>query len=523
MSEGRAKGLLVAAVIWCVILLVLGTAYKFLVHPYLSDKLKRATSAPSQDKDEIVVAADSFSGYAILRSELFKQDLRARQIKVTIQDDQADYLARLKALQEGKVQLAVFTVDSLITAGAKLGEFPATIVMVIDETKGGDAILAYEGAVASLQSLNDPAARIVLTPNSPSEFLARVVLAHFNLPRLPEKWWVEADGAREVYKMLTSASPGEKRAYVLWEPYVSRALQKKGVHVLLDSSRVKGYIVDVLVAQREFLRDHPDLTKAVVEVYLRAAYSYNQQEKGMQGLVQSDAQATGSEKLDDTQAAQIVQGILWKNTLENYAHFGLTGKSGVPLVEDIIANIVDVLVKTKAIASDPLEGKHSTLFYDRILAELKGTSFHPGRGLNVITDLGPATGGQETVRSDKELRELTDAQWSSLRPVGELRVEPIVFARGSSNITLQSQRDLQDLAKRLQSFPQFYMRVVGHTRAEGDPEANRILAQSRAEAAAQSLESEGLPKWRIKTEASPSSTGGGEAQAVSFYVGQLPY
>jgi hypothetical protein len=40
------------------------------------------------------------------------------------------------------VQLAVFTIDSLITAGAKAGDFPGSIVLVIDETKGGDAIVA---------------------------------------------------------------------------------------------------------------------------------------------------------------------------------------------------------------------------------------------------------------------------------------------------------------------------------------------------------------------------------------------
>jgi len=48
MSDTRAKGCLVAAVVWCLILAVLGVAYKFLVHPYLQDKLKGATGSTSQ-------------------------------------------------------------------------------------------------------------------------------------------------------------------------------------------------------------------------------------------------------------------------------------------------------------------------------------------------------------------------------------------------------------------------------------------------------------------------------------------
>jgi hypothetical protein len=40
--------------------------------------------------------------------------------RLTVQDDRGDVNARLKALQDGKAQLAVFTVDSLLTAGARL-------------------------------------------------------------------------------------------------------------------------------------------------------------------------------------------------------------------------------------------------------------------------------------------------------------------------------------------------------------------------------------------------------------------
>ena len=144
-----------------------------------------------------------------------RRNLKSRQIKVSFVDDKADYVARLKSLKERKVQLAVFTVDSLITAGAKAGEFPGSIVLVVDETKGGDAIVSYQSGVASLQDLNHPQARIVLTPNSPSEFLARVVIAHFNLPNLSANWREEADGANAVFKLFRSASPKDRKAFVL--------------------------------------------------------------------------------------------------------------------------------------------------------------------------------------------------------------------------------------------------------------------------------------------------------------------
>lgn len=523
MSERQAKGCLLAALIWCIIILVLGVAYRFLVHPYLAEKLKWDTGSASQYKNEIVVAADSFSGYAILRSEAVREQLRAQQVKLTIRDDKADYAARLEALRNREVQMAVFTIDSLISAGSKAGDFPASIILVIDETIGGDAIVANEDAMSSLNDLNDPEARIVLTPDSPSEFLARVVIAHFNLPRLAGKWRIEADGADAVLKKLRSSGTREKRAYVLWEPYVSKALEDKKVHVLLDSSKLKGYIVDVLVAERQFLHDQPELVQAVVEAYCRAAYTYGREKDGMLRLIMEDARNNGAERLNEEQARRVVEGIHWKNTLENYAHFGVTPgatQGGVQHLEDIIGNITDVLVKTGAIPRDPLPGQHATLFFNRTLAAMHEANFHPGKGLNLLDDVGPAP---EEVIVERELPALSDEQWKRLRPVGELKAEPVEFTRGSANLTIGSKRDLNELARRLESFPQFYVRVVGHARAEGDPEANRLLARQRADAAADALTSHGLSRNRIRAEAASPSTDGAEAQAVSFDVGQIPY
>lgn len=323
MAERSKKGVLVAAIGWVVIIACLAAAYKFFVRPRSEEKLETETGSESRYKHELTIAADSFSGYCILRSELFRGQLKSEGVRLSVKDDGADYDSRIKAIRDGSVQMAVFTIDSLVTSSVAIGSpGPATIVMVIDETRGADAILAAKDGIKSIRDLDSPDARIVLTPNSPSEFLARTVIAHFSLPRLPDKWRVEADGAREVYRMLSEAGGGERRAYVLWEPYVSRAVQE-GARVLLDSSKLSGYIVDVLVAQREFLRGNPDLVGKVVSAYLRAAYSYARKPDGMAELVREDAEATGGEGLDEEQARSLVKGIQWKNTLENYAHFGL--------------------------------------------------------------------------------------------------------------------------------------------------------------------------------------------------------
>ena len=515
-----------AAFVWCIIIASLAVAYKFLIAPYFEGRLAGKTGSESQYAHAVTVAADSFSGYCVLRSDSVQSQLKAKGIKLEVEDDAADYVKRIKALRAGGIQMAVFTIDSLLTSGAQINEFPGTIVLVLDETKGADALVAYKDAVASIQDLDHPDARIVATPSSPSEFLSRVVLAHFSLPRLPEKWLVEADGAGDAYKKLRAANKNEKRAYALWQPYVSMALEEEGVHVLLDSSKMSGYIVDVLIAQRKFLADHPDVVKEVVEAYLRASHSYSQQQNGLADLVMSDAKQTGAEKLNQDQARALVDGIQWKNTMENYAHFGLLPSvqaGDAKHLEDMIGSIAGVLVETGALQSNPVDGKESTLFYDRILRELKAAGFHPGKKSNVLDGVGLGAEDLEQMRTEKELPPLSESQWQNLAEVGEMRIRPIAFARGTARINVQSGRDLKELANRLKSLPQYYLIVVGHSRAEGDAEANMRLAQERAQAAAEVIRGEGIGPNRIRVQAAKPSAQNGSAQSVSFIVGQVPY
>jgi outer membrane protein OmpA-like peptidoglycan-associated protein/ABC-type nitrate/sulfonate/bicarbonate transport system substrate-binding protein len=517
------KGVIVAAVIWIVIAAGLAIAYKFIVRPSQETELEQATSSESKYKHTIGVAVDSFSGYCVIRSKEFERGLAASGVKLEVKDDGADYAKRAKALRDGDVQLATFTIDSYITSSATLGDFPATVVMVIDETRGADAIVTRSDEVKSIQDLDHPDARLVLTPNSPSEFLARVVLAHFNLPSLPKDWKIDADGAEDAYRKLGAGSTSERRAYVLWEPFVSRAVEE-GATVLLDSSKLRGYIVDVLVARREFLRDNPDLVAEFVGTYMRTAYSLSRRTGGMAKVVREDAERLG-EKLNEKQADQLVNGIHWKNTLENYAHFGLlpSADAGAAThLEDMIARIVDVLVQTGALGADPLEGKASRIFYDGTLAKLKSDGFHPARKISILQGVDDGA-KMDAVAVDAELKKLTDEEWNKLVPVGELRVKAISFARGTSRLHVGSRRHLTEVAKMLKAWPTYYLEVVGHARKEGDPEANRRLAEGRAKAAKDFFIEQGLSANRVRARSAPLTKAGGSAQSVSFVVGQPPY
>jgi outer membrane protein OmpA-like peptidoglycan-associated protein len=461
---------------------------------------KKLGGSTSRYRHTIDFRLDAFSGYALLRSEAFRRELGNRGIRLNLHDDGADYLSRIQALKSGDADMAVFTIDALIKVCAEIDALPATIVALVDETTGADAIVAYEEMIPNLDALNRADMRFVLTPNSPSETLARVVMSRFDLDNLGEQPFIEMASAAEVLERYTQAKPTEPVAYVLWEPFVSQMRKNPATHTVVDSGRFPSTIVDVVVAADDFVTKNEQVVREFVESYLRVVYQHRERQD-LVDLVMDDARRIGAPLAEDD-ANKLVDGIWWKNTQENLAHMGHLPDKDLMHLEDMISNITDILVTTGGIAADPTQGNPSYLFYGQVFEQLR--DFHPG--------VEP-----EEVREVK-LAPLTDAQWERLSPVGTARVPPLVFARGTDRLTEHSRLILDELAQKLTT-TRFYVVIRGNASRRGNPEANKRLAEQRAQAAERYLVSQGIAPHRIRAVGvEPSGT-----TSVSFLLGQLPY
>ncbi|MEM9703708.1 MAG: OmpA family protein, partial [Planctomycetota bacterium] len=430
----------------------------------------------------VTIALDSFSGYAVFRSDRFRDELADRGIRLKLKDDEADYKARLQSLADGTTPMATFTVDALLKQSDLRGDSPAVIVAVIDESRGGDAVLAYKDAAPSLDALNDPDARFVLVPDSPSETLARVAMARFDLSQLPADPFEPVADADAVFRAYQNNPASAKRAYVVWEPQVSKMLENPAMHRLFDSG-VRGYILDVMVVSRDFLRKNPRTVQKVLEAYFTTNHVF---QKDYSALVAADAAAAG-ERLTSAQADAVADGVWWHNTAENYARFGLAeGRDArrVQYLEDAVNNIAGVLNRTGATEGDPTDGDAAAFFYSGILKAMQADGFSPGPN-------------QETVRNDAaELPPLSEEGWAGLLPVGELDLPDLSFATGRSALSSRSERTLDDLAETLLDFPTAYVTVRGNAARRGDAEANRALAEARAQAAVDYLVRAGVSRNR---------------------------
>lgn len=508
------KKIIVGAAVWLVVIAISMVVLRGYIFPAQEQAKKEAeaqkkeellvnTSSDSAYKYHVPFGIDSFSGYCLLRSGDLDQELRSKEIKVEYVDDGADYVGRLQALKNGDLKMAVFTVDALIKASAELGSLPATIVAIVDETRGADALKAYKGQYPNVDALNNPETRFVLVPDSPSETLVRILMSRFGLNRLNNNPFIEKNSAKEVYDAYRSAKPGDNQVYVTWEPWATRFDENPNVHTVIDSSRFRGYIVDVIVVSRDFLAKDGQAVQDFIEAYFRTVHKNR---SNLYQLVIDDASKQG-QPVTEEQARNLVKGVWWKNTTENYAHMGVKSSGQIQHIEDIIEQCTDVLLQTNAISSDPTSGQPNLLYYNRTLENLNAVNFHPGYAPESVRD--------ENVK----LRSLTEDEWDELRPIGTLEVPQLYFARGSDILLDRSKVVLDGLKSKLDTFPHYYLRIEGQASRQGNLEANKELALKRAQAARDYLQSLGVDSNRIKAlGGEPSGT-----TTVSFVLGEVPY
>ena len=506
--------IILAAIAWLIVLGIGVSVWKLVLDPLRTrvktEAVKReaeasvaATSGTSRYNKAISLGLDSFSGYAILRTAEFENQLANRGIKLKLIDDGADYSARAASLEKGALQFAAFPVDALVKTSSKLEYPPATIIAIIDETRGADAMLAYKKKYENVDQLNTPDVRFVLVGDSPSETLARVVMQDFGLDKTSAKSIDPVASPEKVIERYRNASPTTNEVYVVWEPFVSQMLVNDSLHVLTDSSKFTGYIVDTLVVNRDFLTKHEPIVEIVLESYFTSLFAFREPAKLSQLMIE-DAKLTKLQ-LEPNQVAKMIQGIQWKNTQENFAHFGLR-PGAIVHIESILERVSKVLKSTGAIDREPSSGKWNSLYFDRPMKQIMSRNFYPGVQ-------------SETIREELALREITDEQWSSLVSVGTLSVPELVFTRGSSTLTGRSKSILDELAVKLQAWPQYYLMIKGTASNLGDVQANAQLAAKRAKGALEYLESAGIPKARMRTVPGEIT---GETK-VTFGVGEIPY
>ena len=443
------------------------------------------TSDSRQYKRTVTIWGDDWLGYLVLRSPRFAHALADHDIGVRWEME-PDFEKRFAGLRDGKCDFVAATLDSYLANGSATG-WPGAVTWVIDESFGGDAILAGEN-VKSLDDLNRAGVHGAFVGLSPSEFLLRSEVSHFHLDRLRaglEKSRV--DSVDTAYNALR-----DKRVdfAVLWEPMVTRARNEiPGAHVLIDTREAQGLIIDIALARRQLLDSDPALVQTVAHAYFEAAHDYLNHPAA---FIEAAARDSGKANAD---ADTMLRGVRFDTLADNTQEWLGEGRDRDARLATSVNQIRAVLRDHQQRIDLPGDDPNSILF--------RGIVQAVGRQPAGIADVS----GGAAKRTDAGARPLgqyypplTPAQWDALagQVRGTLLDEPVIFPPGQTEIPDDFQGTIRDAVPRLANYPTFRVVVEAHVSPGDSPEADRALSEARALEVKRFLATEcGVPEDRI--------------------------
>lgn len=441
--------------------------------------------------DKITVAGDNYLGYWVIQSPYFKEQLRSSGYALKWVNDGGKYAERLEKFAKGQYDIMVLPVNSYIQHGESY-HYPGGIVTVISDSKGADSVVVYKSKIlpsgkqdVTVNDLNNPNLKICYTTGSPSSFLLNTAIVHFDLAALKQKgvWQVETVSSREALEKFSQ--PEGKRvcdAAVLWEPDVSKALKIPDVVSVYGSDQISGMILDVPVIQRRLVDESSDLKRATAffKAYFGALEYYNtnpdKRHKEIRNIYGKGVFKSPKE-LEDA-----VGRILWFDLKDNCNEwFGPSAR-----IADTVTQVRKIMKEVGDVQSDPPQLK-PYLDKNRVLTQLCREMSQGS------VNIGASVSAQRVFTS------LSDTEWGQLRPIGTMKILPILFQSGTSILTAEGQRVVDEAIIALQhDFSQHRVIIKGHTAPSSDEAANLILSQDRAESVRQYFVSRGIDANRVK-------------------------
>ncbi|KJG06883.1 nitrate ABC transporter substrate-binding protein [Photobacterium angustum] len=444
-------------------ILVLGVmgliSYKFL-QPHIDDHVYADTSDARNTKGVIKIGMDNWVGYYPLCSKEMRRLLRNEGYRLSCIDDGADYSQRMEGIANGELDFAVASVDAYITSG-KVYRYPASIVAVIDESHGGDAIVANTDVVTSINDLKtNKSLSIGYTHDSPSEHLLSAISSHFdlNLFKSNNVKRVATAGSSDALSQLIE---GKLDVAVLWEPDVSTALAEGNFETIISTDDTKNLIVDVLLANKVVIKNKPEILDSLLATYFKVLKYYRDNPNVLVKELESITD------LPNSQVKQLLNGVRWIGLNDNVSAWF----SQSQLLLDTIDSTISIINDTSAVPqqwlpnNDPYRIIHSPPIQT------------VQQSLNDIALNEPSHKPVSHV-----FVALSEKQWAHMSEIGTLKTRPVIFSSGSERLTPNGQQQLHLTAESLSHYPNFRILVEGHTGLRGDKALNIELSAKRAKA-----------------------------------------
>ncbi|PZN76970.1 MAG: hypothetical protein DM484_15590 [Candidatus Methylumidiphilus alinenensis] len=231
---------------------------------------------------------------------------------------------RNSALKSGKVAALAAPVDYFVLAAGN--NLVTTIVMAIDESVGGDGIVAKKD-IKTVEELKGK--KVAFQRGLPGEFFLRSLLRNHKV----------SINDMETLDMETSQAgaaflAGRVDAAVVWEPWLTKAKEGGGGHVLVSTREYPDLIVDVLSFNKSVVSQHPEDVQKIVDAVFKAIEFCKQNPEKANQIMAPHFQVS-TEKF-----AAILGGISFTDQRRNQVFFDPSHKEGTIFAVTEMASVI---------------------------------------------------------------------------------------------------------------------------------------------------------------------------------------
>ena len=362
----------------------------------------------------------------------------------------------------------------------------AKAVMIVDNTRGADAIIAKDPAIRSVEDLAGK--KLAMLQFTPSHGMSIDAIDNSSLSarkkQTVEYVYIAAeDGLAGVRAALES---GSVDAAALWDPDLSLALRATRGHVVYSTKTASNLIFDVIVCDQRVL-DNPQGREAVqklVNGWMKGVDAAKANPDGaVDALVKTEEFFTLLAKDEGKPfVKKLFDNLLWTGVADNARILGMSG--GTNHYERVYQRFDQIYRAAGALANpkSPVIAPQDSF----------DTSF--------IRKLYDASTSAQVEAKKVETYTAVEREEAVQAPATVTKPVTVNFGSGQSALTKRSEKTIDtDMVPFIENNGGAYFEISGNTDSTGNLAVNNRLSQARAEAVVDYLSKQWeFPRERFK-------------------------
>ena len=451
-------------------------------------KTSSAISAPKLDsigtaRNPLKVSLVSFHGYApalvangknLVTQPDSIYDHHNLNVKFVIQDD-VPTLATI--FESGAAHCAWRTSDFWAQEQPNLRNagLDGRAVMIVDNTRGGDAIIARDPSIRSVEDLADKS--VALLQFTPSHGLTIDAIDNSSLTskKKASVKYVYINAEEGTGGVRAAFEAGKVDAAVLWDPDLSLAVKNGGGHVVYSTKSASNLIFDVMVCDSRVLKDADG--RQAIEKFVNGwmegvTVAQRNPDAAVEALVNTEELFALLQKTEGSGFIKsLFTNVVWTDVSENARILGMVG--GTNHYERVYQQFDGVYRKAGALANpnSPVIAPQDSFDYSfmRNMVANAGNSIHENKASFTASGLSNAARGTAAVT----------------KPV------TVSFNTGSAELTQKSKKIIDtEMVPFIENNGSAYIEISGNTDSIGSRDANMSLSRARAKVVTDYLVSE---------------------------------